>query len=133
MKNDNTSKTQKTKKTSLKKAKIINISNEDNSKIYNNKKIFICSIIFLLLIIVMQFIFIFTKGTKQIYTYKNNRKYDSNFKYEDYEKELITDKIKRDSDWLLAEHEARFINGIIRKNKPKNCLEIGVANEVHLF
>ena len=29
---------------------------------------------------------------------------------------------------MLGEKEARFINGIIRKNKPKNCLEIGVAN-----
>ena len=29
---------------------------------------------------------------------------------------------------MLLEEEARFINGLIRKNKPKNCLKIGVAN-----
>ena len=29
---------------------------------------------------------------------------------------------------MLLEEEARFINGLIRKNKPKNWLEIWVAN-----
>ena len=58
----------------------------------------------------------------------NERKYDINFKYENYESDIITNKIKRESGWILTEGEAKFINGIIRKNKLKNCLEIGVAN-----
>ena len=29
--------------------------------------------------------------------------------------------------WMLEFHQAFFINGLIRKHKPKNCLEIGVA------
>ena len=57
-----------------------------------------------------------------------NKVYDINFKYEDYETNIITDKIIKDSGWLLHQREAYFINGLIRKNKIKNCLEIGVAN-----
>lgn len=58
---------------------------------------------------------------------QRKRKYDINFKYEDYDNEIITDRIKRDAGWILELEEAQFINGIIRKNKLKNCLEIGVA------
>ena len=32
-----------------------------------------------------------------------------------------------DAKWYLYDNEAYFINGIIRKFKPKKCLEIGVA------
>ena len=60
--------------------------------------------------------------------YYNERKYDINFKYENYESNIITNKIKKESGWIITEGEANFINGIIRKNKLKNCLEIGVAN-----
>jgi len=55
------------------------------------------------------------------------RKYDTNFNYEDYDNEIITNKIIKDSGWIMGLNEAKFINGIIRKNKLKNCLEIGVA------
>lgn len=55
------------------------------------------------------------------------RKYDINFNYRDFDKEIITEKIKNESGWMLLPEEALFINGIIRKNKLKNCLEIGVA------
>ncbi len=58
---------------------------------------------------------------------KNKIKYDINFNYIDFDKELITEKMKTKSGWILQLEEAQFINGIIRKNKPKNCLEIGVA------
>ena len=34
----------------------------------------------------------------------------------------------RDSGWIIGLEEAKFINGIIRKNKLRNCLEIGVAH-----
>ena len=57
-----------------------------------------------------------------------NRKYDINFNYQDYDKEIITSKIIKESGWMISLEQARFINGIIRKNKFKNCLEIGVAN-----
>ena len=30
--------------------------------------------------------------------------------------------------WLLRRTQPDFINGLIRKYRPKNCLEIGVAN-----
>ena len=66
---------------------------------------------------------------------KNNSKiysdldYDINFKYEDYENHLVTNEIITNSQWFLKDKkEAYFINGLIRKLKPKNCLEIGVAN-----
>ena len=32
------------------------------------------------------------------------------------------------SSWLLDNEQPYFINGIIRKYRPKRCLEIGVAN-----
>lgn len=57
---------------------------------------------------------------------KNN--FDINFRYDKYESSLLTDKIKKKSGWMLGLSEAKFINGLIRKRKPKNCLEIGVAN-----
>lgn len=31
------------------------------------------------------------------------------------------------SSWLMSLDVAYLINGLIRKHKPKNCLEIGVA------
>ena len=57
---------------------------------------------------------------------KNN--FDINFRYDKFESNLITDKMKQNSGWILRLNEANFINGLIRKLKPKNCLEIGVAN-----
>jgi predicted O-methyltransferase YrrM len=58
----------------------------------------------------------------------NMRKYDINFNYEDYDSEIITEKMRRYSGWLIGLGQAKFINGIIRKHKLKNCLEIGVAH-----
>ena len=58
----------------------------------------------------------------------DRKKYDINFNYRDYEKYLISDKIKKDSGWFILEEEALFINGIIRKCQMKNYLEIGVAS-----
>ena len=55
-----------------------------------------------------------------------NNKYDLNFKYHLYEREIITEKMKNYGGWLLKNNEPYFINGIIRKFKPKKCLEIGV-------
>ena len=67
-----------------------------------------------------------------IYGYTNNnlsfKKFDIHFKYHNYQREMITEKMKRYSSWQLGRIEPYFINGIIRKYKPKKCLEIGVAN-----
>ena len=52
---------------------------------------------------------------------------DSSFKYHLYEREMISEKKIKYSGWLLKKNEPYFINGIIRKFKPKKCLEIGVA------
>ena len=92
-------------------------------------KIICISLIILLLIIARQLIVINNKKV-ELHNIKNNnnQKYDINFKYEDYDKNIITDKIKYNSGWLIGLDQAQFINGIIRKNKLKNCLEIGVAN-----
>ena len=59
---------------------------------------------------------------------KEKINFDVNFRYDKYENNFLTDKIIQDSGWLLNLYEANFINGLIRKLKPKNCLEIGVAN-----
>lgn len=113
-------------------------------KYYNNKYIYLFSHFFLIIIIIVQFIIIYnlnatkTKNQKREYIPNNDddvniinvskkQKYDINFIYEDYDKEIITNKIRMDSNWLLSEKEAFFINGLIRKNNLKNCLEIGVA------
>ena len=93
---------------------------------FNIKTIYTFSITFLLIIIMLIFIvLLYLKSSKN---YNKNFKYDVNFKYEDYDKEIITDKIKKDSGWIIGLQEAQFINGIIRKNRLKNCLEIGVAH-----
>ena len=94
--------------------------NRISNKRYNIKFISFFIINSLLLII----------NTKYFVNEKNlqRRKYDIHFNYENYDHEIITSKIIEDSKWLLGLKEARFINGIIRKNKLKNCLEIGVAN-----
>jgi predicted O-methyltransferase YrrM len=54
--------------------------------------------------------------------------FDVYFKYNNYQREMITNKMKKYSSWQLLPEEPYFINGIIRKYKPKKCLEIGVAS-----
>jgi predicted O-methyltransferase YrrM len=40
---------------------------------------------------------------------------------------MITKKMRKYSSWQLLNDQPYFINGIIRKYKPKKCLELGVA------
>ena len=54
--------------------------------------------------------------------------YDVNFDYSNYQRNIITKEIIQNSGWQLELIQAYFINGIIRKLKPKKCLEIGVSN-----
>ena len=73
--------------------------------------------------------FSFKKAQIKVFKYGN---IDNQFNFRHssiffFIKDMITDKIKKDSGWILSLNEAQFINGIIRKNKLKNCLEIGVA------
>lgn len=130
---------------SFKEAKIKEITKDKKNvynlyKYFNNKCIFISSIFFLI-IIISQFIIIYnlkeisTKNKKRDFFQNNNninnvnkQKYDINYIYENYDKEIITDRIRRNSKYILSDEEALFINGLIRKNKLKNCLEIGVAH-----
>ena len=57
-----------------------------------------------------------------------DRKKLKHFDYISYENYYITDKMKKKSGWMFTSPSQYYlINGIIRKLKPKNCLEVGVA------
>ena len=104
---------------------------KEKKNIHNDKKKYFLSIsLFFFLVIIY-------KIKKLHKIHKNNdfniantiqSKYDINFKYEDYENNIITNRIEKYAGWQMNREEANFINGIIRKNKIKKCLEIGVAN-----
>lgn len=55
-----------------------------------------------------------------------NQAFDINFDFIHYENDVITEKMKKKAGWVLTLEQAFFINGIIRKMKPNNCLEVGV-------
>ena len=58
----------------------------------------------------------------------NNKIFLDNFDYVNYEKSMITTKMENYSGWMnMNSNQYYFLNGIIRKHKPKNCLEVGVA------
>ena len=131
---------------SLSITKTDNLKNENtyknSSKQINSKLFFYFYICFILIVILMQIFIIYNLKSNQ-YNFcqknhnnntsylsnkdNNKRKYDFNFIYEDYDNNIITEKIKKYSGWELRLEEAKFINGIIRKNKLKKCLEIGVS------
>ncbi len=55
-------------------------------------------------------------------------KYIKNFDYISYQNYYITNEMKEKSGWMeMSTSQYSLINGIIRKHKPKNCLEVGVA------
>ena len=90
--------------------------------INNNIKI-INNIIRLFILI----IFFFFSKLNKLYKEKKIR-YDINFNYAAYKNNIITTKIIKNSGWQLGGSQPYFINGLIRKIKPKNLLEIGVAD-----
>ena len=55
------------------------------------------------------------------------RKFIKNFEYHNYQREYLTEKIKKYAGYELSNNEAYFLNGIIRKFKPNHCLELGVS------
>ena len=77
----------------------------------------------ILIIVLFVLYLIFLVKSKKIKLKTN----EINFEYHNYERELITERMKNISGWELYGNEPYFINGIIRKFKPKKCLEIGVS------
>ena len=81
----------------------------------------------IIIIIIMFFIFY------SRYISKGNelKDIDDNFiidkEFYKYERNFITESMKKYANWDQSYNEPYFINGIIRKFKPKNCLEIGVS------
>ena len=114
------------------KAKKINQNNKFKSvkiELNNSKKLFInfipkkrkkFIIIFLLLsfLLIIPIIVIYSLNTS------NNI---INFDYSNYDKNIITEEMVQIASWNLTKEEAFTINGIIRKHKPKKCLELGVG------
>ena len=100
-----------------------NIKMIDNKKI-NNNIISFPHLKLAILIILLNYYFQISKKKKN----NNKTRIDIDFNYVAYENNIITTKMKSDSRWHLGGNEPYFINGLIRKFKPKNCLEIGVAN-----
>ena len=96
-----------------------------NIRMNDNKKTNIIIYIFFILIIAF-IILTFFYYSKNFKKYKT--RFNINFNYVNYENNIITSKIIKNSGWELRRSEAYFINCLIRKFKPKNCLEIGVAN-----
>ena len=83
---------------------------------FTSKKIFKFIMIFLFLfLIICQKKIIY--DLKVISKYLNENKidkikYDSNFKYHLYEREMITERMKKYAGWLLSRNEPYFINYI---------------------
>ena len=78
----------------------------------------------MIIIIIIIFFFIKRKKTEC----NSNFKFDTHFEYQNDQREMINKKMEKYSLWQLYNIEPYFINGIIRKYKPKSCLEIGVAD-----
>ena len=100
-----------------------NVRKDDNKKIINNIIRF-----FNLKIAIIIFFIIFYFQNSKIDRKTNKTRYDINFNYAAFENNLITKKIIENSGMQLYGNQPYFLNGLIRKFKPKNCLEIGVAN-----
>lgn len=86
---------------------------------YNRKGVKIQKIIIILFLMLVTIFLKFIKRQKN---------YIFNFEYYNYEKEIITNKIKNLAGYELINNEPYFLNGIIRKIKPKNCIEIGTSS-----
>ena len=110
-----------------------------NKTKYNNisKEKIIYRIIILLLIIIIFIILLYVRknenkkniilSNEEKHFNNTQNEFDMDLDYHNYEREIITDKMKNLAHWQLNDDEPYFLNGIIRKFKPKKCLEIGVA------
>ena len=99
--------------------------------IYENssKKIILGILSFINLYIIFSIIFMRNDNQyKNSYNYsKTLRFFKTDFEYHMFQREFISSKIKKYAKFQQEKNEPYFINGIIRKLKPKKCLEIGVA------
>ena len=101
------------------------ISDENFNQNQNNIKLF-CAVIFI--IVNLSIKNRFETITENKYEEKIDKKFITNFNYTDCETFFITDEMKRDAGWMnMNSNQYYLINGIIRKHKPKSCLEVGVA------
>jgi hypothetical protein len=94
--------------------------NNGDIKINNTIRFFVIIIAFNTVF----YIYYFQKSKN--YFKKIKRKFDIDFDYTTYENYIITNKIKEMAGWQLGKTQPNFINDLIRKYKPKNCLEIGL-------
>jgi len=111
------------------------ISNNFKNQKKKNNAYFL--FLFLLIFFFLSFIFILLlyllekKKNNKFGFYNSNyeieNKLEDNFKYHNYQREIITTKMIKNAKWKLWKNEPYFINGLIRKLKPKNCLELGVC------
>jgi hypothetical protein len=68
-------------------------------------------------VFLLYYFLLYHQNSKNFKKYKT--KYDIDFNYANYEKNIITKKVIKNSGWILERNEAYFINGLIRKFKPK--------------
>jgi len=90
-----------------------------------NKNLIIKIILFLSLLYNFFLNNIVINKKKQINNTQNL--YDVNFDYQNYEREILSEKIKKYAGYEIFNNHPYLLNGIIRKLKPKSCLEIGTA------
>ena len=88
-------------------------------------EIFELKLVYLALIII-HILFLFLNFTTKKCEHNDVSKL-LNFSFRLFENEIITQKMKEFAGWELSIEQVYFINGIIRKMKPKRCLEIGVS------
>jgi hypothetical protein len=93
------------------------------SKNQNYKKNYIIFIFLIILSFIIYYEF-FISNIKKIYS---SNEFNIDKEFFNYERNLITEEMKKNAQWDQFFNEPFFINGIIRKYKPKNCLEIGVS------
>ena len=91
-------------------------------------KFFFRLILVLKIILISIILILFLIKNSTIKTDIDKEKFNNNFDYSKYGRNLITKKMKNQAGWLLTPTQARFINGIISYHKPKRCLEVGVAD-----
>ena len=108
---------------------INNHYNKKNKFIKCNNTIKLIIIIKLEAVIIMSIIFFALKifyDSLNI-NYRNKFYFEKEFDFIHYQNDLISPKMIKESKWMMGLDVAFLINGLIRKYKPKNCLEIGVA------
>ena len=111
----------------------INLSNNKSltqNYIIINKKT-ILKIIAILLIFFFYFILLILHSlnnkNSEIHYVTKSKELNVSFEYHKYQRNIISKKMRKYASWQLNKNQFYFINGIIRKYKPRNCLEIGVA------